>query len=145
MTESEGITPQEDVPEIGVAEEIIPDEQDTGADSSWQERLDIAFPYGASVTIVDDVPEGVGFDDSPQFLTPRFLVLSETDGNPLVSAQVYGIEKEIEFTILSQETLSPGVLLFHTPAGEQDVLASSNLDPAVANELRNLRQEWYGS
>lgn len=107
---------------------------------TWQAKLDEMYPYGASVTLVDDVPEGVGFDDSIHFLTPRFVVTHEAP-IPTVQIMIYGMEKEITFTIDSLEEFSPGVHLVHTPDGEQDLLISTNLDQEVLNELRRARRE----
>lgn len=127
-------TPAEDIPEAEPVEEA----------TGWQAKLDEAYPSGASVTLVDDVVEGVGFDESIQFLTPKFLVLEDATP-PLVRCQVYGVDKTVTFSIVSEEALSPGVTLFHTPDGHQDVLVSTNLDQDVLNELRSVRMEWYGS
>lgn len=110
--------------------------------SNWQEELDETFPYGGSFTLVEDVPEGVGHDDSPTFLTPRLVVTEDAD-HPTITVQALEFDKDVSFVLEKLEQISPGVWLLHTPDGENDFLLSLNLDPAVRDSLRKARREWY--
>lgn len=111
--------------------------------TDWQQKLDDTFPFGGAMTQIEDVPEGVGHDDSPQFLTPR-LVVAEDGENPTITVGVADFDKELSFTLTGMEETSPGTWLLSTPEGEPDFLLSTNLDPEIRNSLRNTRREWYG-
>lgn len=110
---------------------------------SWQEKLDEMFPYGGSLTQIQDVPESVDADDNVTFLTPRLLAPEEED-EPTVTAFVVEFQKEVSFVLTGVEETSPGVHLLSTPEGQPDWLLSTNLDQEVKNALRNTRREWYG-
>lgn len=109
---------------------------------SWQEKLDGLFPSGLKIVQIDDVIEGVGQDDddSVSFHVPQLMVLEENkDGSALVRGFLYEFPKDLTFTIVKLEEVSPGTQLATTPEGEKDYLLSSNLPKALEKALKEAR------
>ena len=71
--------------------------------AEWQEFFDENFPEGALVTPVKTGELAAGYDDSPQWITGKFVVFDVEDDNPQVSFFLVGTTRELRISFDSFE------------------------------------------
>lgn len=103
----------------------------------WQDFLDDAFPDGAIVTQIVDVPEG---GDNYKLLVPRLRVLDVEDDEPTIKVFPVGmLTKDVWFRVRKLEPYASGYLIYTPEDKDPNFIVTKNFDEYTAKVLRRER------